>query len=308
MRRSGAKPMPSMGHSRPWLSPRTGPSGKASRVPRGRSSAILAGQRVMMSASAIRMQGGPMRRASVASAARKWSCRPPQKPTAMISGASMRDRHFRNRCCPALAPDAGSRRDRGARPGRDAVEIAPDRLRHRPMRQRIVRAAIGRRHHRRQRQRRRKIGCASIAAADQRDRQAAGKTRHSPCRCQKACGKGRIQTIPKPDIDREFKDQWHPPQRSSDQVGHIPCRDQIQRQPDQQDHQRPAFAGFQIHGSSPRRGRSGIVSSRSGEVDSSATGHWISSSMRRTYLIASAGSSAQLRAPAVDSCQPGISS
>ena len=45
-----------------------------------------------------------------------------------------------------------------------------------------------------------------------------------------------------------------------------------------------------------------------GEVESSATGHWISSSMRRTYLIALAGRSAQLRAPWVDSCQPSVSS
>ncbi len=41
-----------------------------------------------------------------------------------------------------------------------------------------------------------------------------------------------------------------------------------------------------------------IVSSRSGLVESSATGAPISSSMRRTYLIACAGRSAQERAPA----------
>jgi hypothetical protein len=48
-----------------------------------------------------------------------------------------------------------------------------------------------------------------------------------------------------------------------------------------------------------------MVSSRSGLVERSATGQPISSSMRRTYLIAWAGSSAQERAPAVVSDQPG---
>ena len=47
-----------------------------------------------------------------------------------------------------------------------------------------------------------------------------------------------------------------------------------------------------------------MVSSRSGLVDSSVTGHSISSSMWRTYLTACAGSSAQLRAPRVDCVQP----
>ena len=42
------------------------------------------------------------------------------------------------------------------------------------------------------------------------------------------------------------------------------------------------------------------MSSRSGEVLTSATGQRISSSMRRTYLIARAGRSAQLRAPRVE--------
>src|SRR5262249_13112856 len=46
-----------------------------------------------------------------------------------------------------------------------------------------------------------------------------------------------------------------------------------------------------------------IVSSRSGLVDSSATGQPISSSVRRTYLMAWAGSSAHDRARAVPSCQ-----
>ena len=49
-----------------------------------------------------------------------------------------------------------------------------------------------------------------------------------------------------------------------------------------------------------------MVSSRSGLVDSSATGQPTSSSIRRTYLIACAGSSAQERAPAVGSCQPSM--
>ncbi len=47
-----------------------------------------------------------------------------------------------------------------------------------------------------------------------------------------------------------------------------------------------------------------MVSSRSGLVDRSATGAPISSSTWRTYLIACAGRSAQLRAPTVDSFQP----
>ena len=47
-----------------------------------------------------------------------------------------------------------------------------------------------------------------------------------------------------------------------------------------------------------------IVSSRSGLVESSVTGHSISSSMVRTYLTACAGSSVQLRAPRVDCVQP----
>ncbi len=47
-----------------------------------------------------------------------------------------------------------------------------------------------------------------------------------------------------------------------------------------------------------------IVSSRSGLVESSATGHSISSSRYFTYLMAWAGSCAQLRAPAVVPFQP----
>src|SRR5882672_4394279 len=46
------------------------------------------------------------------------------------------------------------------------------------------------------------------------------------------------------------------------------------------------------------------VSSRSGLVESRATGASMSSSMRRIYLIEVAGRSAQLRAPRVDSAQP----
>ena len=44
------------------------------------------------------------------------------------------------------------------------------------------------------------------------------------------------------------------------------------------------------------------------EVETSATGQRINSSMRRTYLIARAGKSAQLRAPRVEPGQPSISS
>ncbi len=47
-----------------------------------------------------------------------------------------------------------------------------------------------------------------------------------------------------------------------------------------------------------------MVSSRSGEVESMATGQSISSSTRRTYLIASAGNSPHVRAPTVLSDQP----
>ena len=47
-----------------------------------------------------------------------------------------------------------------------------------------------------------------------------------------------------------------------------------------------------------------MVSSRSGLVESSATGTPISSSTRRMYLIAVAGKSAQERAPWVLSLQP----
>ena len=51
-----------------------------------------------------------------------------------------------------------------------------------------------------------------------------------------------------------------------------------------------------------------IVSLRSGEVDTSATGQSINSSILRTYLIASAGKSAHDLAPSVLSSQPDISS
>ena len=52
--------------------------------------------------------------------------------------------------------------------------------------------------------------------------------------------------------------------------------------------------------------RTNIVSSRCGDVETKVTGHWISSSMRRMYLIAGAGSAPKLRAPAVVSLQPGM--
>jgi len=55
---------------------------------------------------------------------------------------------------------------------------------------------------------------------------------------------------------------------------------------------------------SAKGSRTRIVSSRSGLVESRATGASISSSSRRMYLTAVAGSSAQERAPWVLSCQP----
>src|SRR3569623_1336015 len=57
---------------------------------------------------------------------------------------------------------------------------------------------------------------------------------------------------------------------------------------------------------SAKGSRTNIVSLRSVLVETNATGHRISSSMRRIYLTAAAGSSAQPRAPAVDSDQPAI--
>ena len=54
--------------------------------------------------------------------------------------------------------------------------------------------------------------------------------------------------------------------------------------------------------------RTRIVSSRSGLVDSSVTGASTSSSIRRTYLTACAGRSAQERAPRVEPVQPSITS
>ncbi len=54
--------------------------------------------------------------------------------------------------------------------------------------------------------------------------------------------------------------------------------------------------------------RTRMVSSRSGLVETSATGVSISSCTRLMYLIALAGRSAQLRAPAVLSLQPSSSS
>lgn len=63
-----------------------------------------------------------------------------------------------------------------------------------------------------------------------------------------------------------------------------------------------------ISDQSTKGSRSRIVSSRSGLVETRATGVSISSCTRWTYLIALAGNWAKLRAPAVVSCQPSISS
>ena len=49
-----------------------------------------------------------------------------------------------------------------------------------------------------------------------------------------------------------------------------------------------------------------MVSSRSGLVDSKATGQPTNSSIRRTYFIACAGNCAQERARAVGSFQPAM--
>jgi hypothetical protein len=54
--------------------------------------------------------------------------------------------------------------------------------------------------------------------------------------------------------------------------------------------------------------RTRMVSSRSGLVESRVTGASVSSSMRRTYLTAWAGRSAQERAPRVEACQPSMRS
>ena len=55
---------------------------------------------------------------------------------------------------------------------------------------------------------------------------------------------------------------------------------------------------------SAKGSRTSTVSSRSGLVESNATGHSTSSSIRLTYLIACAGKSAHDRAPAVLSLHP----
>ena len=79
-------------------------------------------------------------------------------------------------------------------------------------------------------------------------------------------------------------------------------------------HQHPRRAGRhrprpEHHLTTPRTGRAPVmVSSRSGLVESSVTGASTSSSMRRTYFTAAAGSSAQLRAPRVEAVQPSITS
>jgi hypothetical protein len=66
--------------------------------------------------------------------------------------------------------------------------------------------------------------------------------------------------------------------------------------------------GHWRHPQSENGSRTNTVSSRSGLVDSIATGASISSSSRRMYLIAVAGSCAQERAPRVLSCQPSATS
>src|SRR5689334_13654733 len=69
-------------------------------------------------------------------------------------------------------------------------------------------------------------------------------------------------------------------------------------------HSAPALGTQQERTQSANGSRTRIVSSRSGLVESIDTGAWISSSMRRMYLIAVAGRSAQERAPRVLSPQP----
>lgn len=62
-----------------------------------------------------------------------------------------------------------------------------------------------------------------------------------------------------------------------------------------------------LSGGQPSNGsRTRIVSSRSGLVERSVTGASTSSSIRRTYFTAAAGSSAQERAPRVDPAQPSM--
>src|SRR5690606_7850747 len=105
-----------------------------------------------------------------------------------------------------------------------------------------------------------------------------------------------------PDIDRELEDD----RRAVEERHEADRRHDIERQAEEQHHQCPAPSrapGQRLHAAKGSVTR--IVSSRSGLVDSIATGQPINSSMRRTYLIACAGSSAQERAPAVVSDQPG---
>ena len=113
----------------------------------------------------------------------------------------------------------------------------------------------------------------------------------------------------KTDVNRKF-DQYG---RAVEQGDKVNGHNNVEGKPDEQDNERPAPSGFvtQSHvvfRQSANGSRTRMVSFRSGEVESSATGHAINSSTRRTYLIALAGKSAQLRAPSVLSLQPGISS
>ena len=131
----------------------------------------------------------------------------------------------------------------------------------------------------------------------------------------------------KPDLEQQLKHKG----RSREQRGQPERGKDVRRQRQQKNNKGPALSGFvaqchfmhslglwylskvvRIRAASSTQSAKGsvtkIVSSRSGEVERSATGHWINSSTRRTYLIASAGSSAQLRAPSVDCDHPGISS
>ena len=68
----------------------------------------------------------------------------------------------------------------------------------------------------------------------------------------------------------------------------------------------PRYRSVQTAGQSRNGSVTRMVSSRSGLVETIATGASISSSMRRMYFTAVAGRSAQLRAPWVLSFQPGI--
>ena len=116
---------------------------------------------------------------------------------------------------------------------------------------------------------------------------------------------------PESDIDRQLHQKHHraltqPTNHSGRQHG---CQNDVNRQADHQNKDRPSPAGFVAECHQSANGSvTRMVSSRSGLVDKRATGQSISSSTRFTYLIALAGRSFQLRAPSVLSDQPGISS